>query len=232
MNETARVVRNRSAGGLARPPEDRRIRRTREALTGALLALVLEKRYGAITIQDLLDRADIGRSTFYAHYRGKDDLLLRSFERLLEMLDGCMDRDGPETRRVAPVRELFHHVGEVRAFHRALASAHMLERLYECGVNQMALTIARRIAVLEGEIPERQLTTAGSSDVRPGARLPAPVIARSSAGALFALLRWWVDDNEPYAPARMDEMFHLMVMPGVDLAASERLAGSARVARP
>lgn len=177
------------------------MRRTRQALTFALAELVMEKRYGAITIQDLLDRADVGRSTFYAHYRGKDDLLLRSFERMLEGLDAAMDRDGPERPRVAPVRELFRHVGEFRNFHRGLAAARMLDRVYQAGTDVLTETIARRIAAL----PSRSGYVA----------VPVPVVARASAGALFALLRWWVDHGAPYTPERMDELYHAIVLPGV-----------------
>lgn len=169
------------------------MRRTRQALTQALVDLVLEKRYDAITIQNLLDRADVGRSTFYSHYRGKDDLLLGSFERMLEALDQAVEQDGPASLRVAPVRELFRHVGEFHRFHHALARARMLDRLYQAGVDHFARTIARRLAVLPP---------------RPGVSVPLPVLAQASAGALFALLRWWVDHDAPYSPERMDEMYH------------------------
>ncbi|MBO0803611.1 MAG: TetR/AcrR family transcriptional regulator [Nocardiopsaceae bacterium] len=58
------------------PGTDRRVRRTRALLHQALIELILEKGYGRITVQDILDRADVGRSTFYSHYRDKDALLL------------------------------------------------------------------------------------------------------------------------------------------------------------
>ena len=54
---------------------DRRAARTRRALHEALIALILRKGYEATTIQDIIDEADIGRSTFYAHYAGKEELL-------------------------------------------------------------------------------------------------------------------------------------------------------------
>lgn len=59
-------------------PADRRVRRTRRALHQALIGLMLERGYARITVQDILDRADVGRSTFYAHFRNKDDLLVGS----------------------------------------------------------------------------------------------------------------------------------------------------------
>src|SRR5215207_10196482 len=61
-------------------PTDRRVRRTQELLRGALMALIMEKGYDRITVQDILDEADVGRSTFYAHYRDKEDLLLSGFD--------------------------------------------------------------------------------------------------------------------------------------------------------
>src|SRR5512141_1969972 len=72
---------NRSS---AQPKIDRRIQRTQQLLREALIALILEKGYDAITIQDILDWANMGRSTFYAHYRDKEDLLLSGFQGLFE----------------------------------------------------------------------------------------------------------------------------------------------------
>ncbi len=55
--------------------EDRRVRRTRESLHKALISLALEKNYDSITVQEVLDRADVGRSTFYTHFQSMDELL-------------------------------------------------------------------------------------------------------------------------------------------------------------
>ncbi len=73
---------------------DRRVRRTRELLRSALLSLIQEKGYDRITVQDILDRADIGRSTFYAHYRDKDDLFRAGFEDIRAAL--AAERDAAE----------------------------------------------------------------------------------------------------------------------------------------
>src|SRR5512141_2904590 len=70
---------NRSS---AQPKIDRRVQRTQQLLREALVALILEKGYDAITVQDILDLANMGRSTFYAHYRDKEDLLLSGFQML------------------------------------------------------------------------------------------------------------------------------------------------------
>jgi len=73
---------------------DRRVRRTRQLLRDALMELTLERGYDRVTVQDILDKADVGRSTFYAHYRDKDDLLVSEFEALhpsLSVRPGSLD---------------------------------------------------------------------------------------------------------------------------------------------
>lgn len=62
---------------------DRRVQRTRQLLQNALSELILEKAYEKITVQDVIDRANVGRSTFYAHFQDMDKLLLSGFEPLL-----------------------------------------------------------------------------------------------------------------------------------------------------
>ena len=67
----------------AQTKADRRSHRTRQALGEALTGLMFEKPYAKITVQDISQRADVGRSTFYAHSDGKDSLLADNFERML-----------------------------------------------------------------------------------------------------------------------------------------------------
>ena len=88
--------------------QDRRIRRTRTSIVEAFLALVVERGYERVTVQDILDRADVGRSTFYAHYRDKEALLMSCFDELSADLDG-----------MTPSR-LFHHAYRNRPVYRAL----------------------------------------------------------------------------------------------------------------
>ena len=58
---------------------DRRVQRTRRLLHKALMSQVLEKKYESITVQEILDVADVGRSTFYTHFQDKDELLVSGF---------------------------------------------------------------------------------------------------------------------------------------------------------
>src|SRR5436309_3572432 len=99
---------------------DRRVRRTRDSLGDALIELMHEQRFEEITVQHVLDRAGVSRSTFYTHYRDKDDLFLSDVEEFLERMAGWLSRNKEQSRRVAPVRELFSHVGERREFRGVL----------------------------------------------------------------------------------------------------------------
>src|SRR5262249_17076016 len=98
---------------------DRRVERTRRRLGSALWDLLQEHPVDAITVQQVLDRADVGRSTFYAHFRGKDDLLVGEIERFLEMTAGLLQHSHAGDRVIA-VREFFTHVAEAPEFHVSL----------------------------------------------------------------------------------------------------------------
>lgn len=170
---------------------DRRVRRTKQALVKAFVALMREKSYDDITIRNLLDRADVGRSTFYAHYRGKDDLLQRSFEEMLSMLDRHMELQGA-SNRVVPVKELFQHVWQFKSFHQALVRARIMDRQHQAHVNYLSQLIESRLA----------------NDTHKDQDVPRTVLAHAMASGLLALLKWWMDHGAPYSPERMDALFH------------------------
>ena len=69
---------------MAEKTTDRRVRRTRHALENALISLILEKGYDAVTIEEITDRADLGRTTFYLHFRDKEELLMNAIDTMIE----------------------------------------------------------------------------------------------------------------------------------------------------
>src|SRR5678815_5317767 len=103
--------------------EDARVRRTRDALGDALVALMQEKPFETITVQDVLDRAKVGRSTFYSHYSDKDDLLMSDAEEFFELVSMLLSRRGDKSDRVFPVQEFFSHITEAKQFVDALVSS-------------------------------------------------------------------------------------------------------------
>jgi len=181
----------------SKPKIDRRVRRTRDALGDALLALIQEKPFDAITVQEVLDRADIGRSTFYAHYRDKDDLFLSDLEEFFEVMSTLLLRRAEDSNRVAPVRELFTHVAEMRQLHSALAASGKMRDFQEMGEEYFARAIEQRLA----ELP--------STRGHPPAQRAA--MAHAFAGALLSLLSWWLHHGATPPPEEMDKLFHQMV---------------------
>lgn len=196
MNKSPPIVPKQRHGA----PLDGRILKTRRALVATMVTLVHDKGYHGFTVSELLERADVGRSTFYNHYRGKDDLLLRSFVDMIQTLD----RNFEARERLFPVRELFAHVGESLVFHHALVRAHMLERLYGAGVDCTTGLIKERLAPLACNAAEAT---------------PVELRARALAGALFALVRWWVESGRPYPPEAIDRHFHRLA--GISLPAGD-----------
>src|SRR5438093_242162 len=95
---------------------DARARRSRDALGSALIALMQEKPFDAITVQDVLDRAGVSRSTFYQHFSDKDDLFSSDADEFLEMMSTALSLQADRSDRVAPVEEFFTHAAEVRGF--------------------------------------------------------------------------------------------------------------------
>ena len=94
---------------------DRRVRRTRRILLDAFIALVLERGYDGLTVQDILDRADVGRSTFYAHYRDKETLLLSCFDGVRGDLTAAFAAGAPD-----PAAVVFAHAHAHRDVYKVL----------------------------------------------------------------------------------------------------------------
>jgi AcrR family transcriptional regulator len=182
--------------------EDARVRRTRDALGDALVALMQEKPFDTITVQDVLDRAKVGRSTFYSHYSDKDDLLMSDAEEFFESVAMLLSMRGDESDRVFPVREFFSHIAEAKQFVDALMSAGKFNDNMELARGLFARGIERRLS----ELPR-------------GHGIPAderPAIAFAHAGALLSLLTWWIDRGMRQPPTEMDQLFHKMVWKGVE----------------
>jgi AcrR family transcriptional regulator len=188
-----------------KPGTDRRTLRTRDALSDALVELMHERPFKSITVQDVLERAGVGRSTFYTHYRDKDDLFISDVEEFWEMMSSILDRSGENSMRVAPVRELFSHIADVKVFRDALVAAGKLHDVMEVGQGQFARAIEKRLVKLtsgQGTVPAQLSAT-----------------AHALAGALFSSMMWWIDRDMPASPEEMDEAFHRLVWSGVNASA-------------
>jgi AcrR family transcriptional regulator len=102
---------------------DARVRKTRDALGDALIALMQEKPFDTITVQEVLDRAHVSRSTFYSHYSDKDDLLMSDADDFFEAISTALSVHGDKSDRVFPVKEFFVHLADVQPFYKALVKS-------------------------------------------------------------------------------------------------------------
>jgi AcrR family transcriptional regulator len=181
---------------------DRRVQRTRQLLQDALVALILEKGYQKITIQDIIDRANVGRSTFYSHYRDKDDLLLSGFDELAHDLNRHMR--APETVTDEPG----HLLHSLEFFIHACDNKELYIAMADSGGGDLIFDIARQHMQDHIEHHLNQMPSIGED-------IPLPVITNFLAGSLLSMVTWWLEHSLPYSPAEMDEMFNALAMPGI-----------------
>ena len=107
---------------------DRRTQRTRHSLTHAMVELVTEKRFDDITVQNLIDNADIGRSTFYTHFRDKEDLFQKNWEGFVDFCAQKITWEKAGRGSFMPIIFLFDHLKDVQPFYQGLdASATGIE---------------------------------------------------------------------------------------------------------
>ena len=180
---------------------DQRVRRTHERLGMALLELIVEKPIDQVTVQEVLDRASVGRSTFYLHFRDTNDLLLSQLEKFLEMMSTALSTHKEQSPRVVPVAELFAHIGSQRRVYRALANSGRLNDFFELAQGYFSRGIEQRLRESKRllKLPQHELAAR----------------ACALAGSLLSLLRWWLERGAKEPPRHMDELFHQLVWNGV-----------------
>lgn len=185
------------------PPQDkrkdRRSTRTQRSLSEALVELIKEKRFDEITVQNVIDRADVGRSTFYSHFRDKEDLFQQDWERFLEGFAQHIDWDKAGSGSFVPVVYLFQHLKEVQPFYKSLVRSQKTDAIFKSGVSYLG----------------KKMESALMSRLRgkPAPAVPIPILANYLASELFTLLQWWLDHDMSHSPERMDEIFHELVTP-------------------
>jgi len=198
---------------------DRRPQRTRRQLSRALVGLITEKRFDDITVQNVIDRADVGRSTFYTHFRDKEDLLQKDWERFLDGFAQHIDWDKAGHESFVPVVHLFSHLQDFQPFYKGLVRSRKTDSLFKTGASYLSRKIEISFTAKSGHrAPETGsrtgvLATQLSTGESPTLQVPIPILANFLAVELFALLKWWLDHEMPYTPERMDEIYHQLVNP-------------------
>jgi AcrR family transcriptional regulator len=186
---------------------DRRVRRTRESLHRALISLTLEKNYDSITVQDVLDRADVGRSTFYTHFQSMEELLISGTQELRRTLNAALENQRKSTKR--------HE--SVIAFSGAMFDhAYGYRNVYFALLNTGAWTIVRQQLqdVLE-EMIRRECKAEIAKLKTANSDVPVDLFVHYLTSAFFTVLIWWMDRRSRLTPSQIDEVFRSLVLPTV-----------------
>lgn len=188
---------------------DRRVRQTRETLLDALLELMIERGYERLTVQNLLDRANVGRATFYAHFDSKDELLACSIERLRAWLVNEW-RTMPE-QRLGFTLPFFQHLSSHKIIYQKTIA------------RESEVSVERHIRLMLRELVREDFRT--RQPLKPGSRVDAGVdlATRYVVGALWSMIDWWMENGATLPPEEINALFQRLTFPGLDLTLSEML---------
>jgi AcrR family transcriptional regulator len=169
---------------------DRRVQRTRQLLQNALSELILEKGYEKVTVQDVIDRANVGRSTFYAHFEDKEQLLLSGFEPLRAEFDDFLsgrtfDNETPWALSLSMFQQVQKRQGGF------ITPTHVQKYLYGYLLDH-----------LKPQLPK------SNKDIAP------ELLAHYVASSFIAILTWWIDNDYPCSAEKINEYFRQLVEPG------------------
>lgn len=191
-------------GGRLPGKDDRRVRRTRSALQEAFLALIVERGWDGFSVQDLCERADVGRSTFYMHFADKEEVLGAAFEEVGRGLRAQAASSGG-ARPLAFSRGLFEHAHEHKRAFRAFVGKHSWH------------VLQRRFRGTLADLVREDLAPA----VPPGARRDG--LVAFLAGAFFEMLIWSLEARHAPTAEEVDALFQEFAAP---VLAAARLSGA------
>lgn len=186
--------------------EDRRIQKTRKLLHEALISLILEKSYESIVVQEILDRANVGRSTFYTHFRDKDELLLSGLQDLREMLRSAQAMTPsvsakPYEQIIGFSLSMFEHAYEYRGVWKALLVS-QAGAIVRQNIQEMLADLIR-----DGYRKEFQRRRKADSEV------PFELLVYFLASTFISVISWWLNQNNPLPPRKTDSIFRALVLP-------------------
>ena len=189
---------------------DRRVQRTRKSLQDSLMALILEEGYDEISIQDITEKANLGRATFYLHFKDKDELLLEVMNQLIiDFMEQAPQLTEAQWRLedTKTIVKLFD-----------FAAAHYdLYRILTIGSGGITASRQLHHSIAENikSFIQAELETLHAQPV-----LPIDFIANHFSGSLLATIYWWLDNDLPYSAEEMATMFQ-----EVNLLDRDRLLG-------
>jgi len=191
---------------MAKSSIDRRVARTRAALQQACMSLILKKGHEAVTVGSICKAANVGRSTFYLHYSGKDDIRRQGLENLRKELlthqkHAAAHAAKGKERLLSFSRPMLEHARAHLGMYRAVvggqggtaALAQIHGILTDLVRNELASTAAKSAA--DGKLDE--------------------LMAQHIVGAFMGVMTWWLDNGADLSPGQVDEMFQQLAFRGI-----------------
>lgn len=178
---------------------DRRQRKTREAIFKAFTELLSQKDFSQITVGEIIERADIGRATFYAHFETKDFLLKELCEELFCHLFDSMHKENNHHRHIfdcdAP-NSVFLHL-----FQHLMKNDNNILGLFSCRNNELFLGYFKESLV---HLVQNQIDLFDSEKYK---KLPESFLVNHIVTTLVGTIRWWVDNGMKESPETITEYF-------------------------
>ena len=183
-----------------RSANDRRVQKTQKHLHDALMSLIRDKRYDAIAVKEILERANVGRSTFYAHYRDKDDLLVSGIHDVLQSLQskGPPASAKPSERLVRFSLPILEHIGQHRRAGGGADMAVMHAHLRHVIVDFIADDVTRHLRARK-------------------AGIPVELVIQYVASTFVVVLEWWLESRTERAPKDVDDVFRALILPTLSI---------------
>jgi AcrR family transcriptional regulator len=178
---------------------DRRVQKTRQALQDALIALILEKGYESVTVQELLDRANVGRSTFYAHFYDLEDLLQSELETLQAEFEQHLGAESKALDVWGMSRLMFQHAQAYQNVYKAIvgkASGQIIQK------HLQAYLSAKFREGLKRDYAETEL-------------ISIELLEYHLVSSFMALLIWWLDKDLPYSAEQMARIYQDLMSEGI-----------------
>jgi AcrR family transcriptional regulator len=187
-----------------RRAKDRRVQKTEALLRGALGALIREKPYDEIVVKEVLSRANVGRSTFYTHFAGKDALLRGCIRDILRAAEprGGRATAGPHERVAWFSLPILEHIER----HRRAGQPAMDPRGRRTVHQQLRHALAE---LIESEV--RTALRRGRGTARPSPDL----LVRRVASTFVLVLDWWVESDTPLPAPDADRLFRGLIEPSL-----------------
>ncbi len=186
----------------------RRIQKSRKLLHQALISLIQEKKYESITVQHILNRANVGRSTFYTHFRDKDEVLKMGFEYLGEILHDIQIKTSaapaePNEKIIGFSLAMFEHMYEHRSVWKALSGS------------QADIIVRQSIQEMISDLIEREFKARFQKRKSTDSTIPFELFVHFLASTYMSVTSWWLNSKNPVDPNSVNDIYRALVTPSL-----------------